>query len=238
MFDFLSAATWSSRARLNKRGVALLRRFLVEEEVRELRSLVADLYTEIGTCVTFPHPEMERQFKKLDAIWLGPLEEFLPNKSAALSDRYTNLLARIQKKVQRIFGRKWQLYSQRSFVRRIGDGQGKLHVWHIDADAANILRDRCFNVWLPLDRVGTELPSLEIVPGSHAKMRNMPISIEHVPERDEAFVSAMGSPSIPQLDPGDALIFDQFVLHRTQTINGNVAVRTSCELRFTMPESG
>jgi hypothetical protein len=193
MFGFVSAATSTSRAQLNTDGVAVIRRFLAEQEIGELRSLVEDLYTEIERCIIFPHPEMERQFKKLDAIWLGPLEEFLPKKSAFLCVKYTRMLARILKKVQRIFGRKWQLYSQRCFFRRIGDGQGKLHV---------------------------------------------PISVENVPERDEAFISAIGVPTIPQLDPGDALIFDQFVLHRTQTINGQAAFGTSCELRFAEPENG
>jgi len=33
-------------------------------------------------CTTLPHAEMERQFKKLDAIWLAPFKEFLPRITA------------------------------------------------------------------------------------------------------------------------------------------------------------
>jgi hypothetical protein len=43
--------------------------------------------------------------------------------------------------------------------------------------------------------------------------------------------------TIPQLDPRDALIFGQVVLHRTQTINGQAVFGTSCELRFAEPEN-
>ena len=236
MFGFASLAKPAARAQLNTDGMALVRRLLAKSEIAELRLLVDSLYSELEGCATFPNPSMEDQFKKFDAIWLEPLDEFLPKNNATLGVRYSRMVDCISEKIRRIFGREWYLYSHRSFFRRIGGGKGKVHVWHIDADAANIQRDFCVNVWLPLDRVGAELPSLEIIGGSHSKMRSIPISVENVPERDDAFISAMGVPSVPRLDPGDALVFDQFTLHRTQPIDGGT-VRTSCELRFTKTES-
>jgi hypothetical protein len=50
--------------------------------------------------------------------------------------------------------------------------------------------------------------------------------------RDDAFVGTIGAPSTPQLAVGDALIFDQFVLHRTQNAGSADAIRTACEFRF------
>jgi hypothetical protein len=65
--------------------------------------LAADLYTEIEECTTLPHAEMERQFKKLDAIWLAPFKEFLPRITANGNFPRSDYSRR--KKVQWIFGR-------------------------------------------------------------------------------------------------------------------------------------
>jgi hypothetical protein len=43
---------------------------------------------------------------------------------------------------------------------------------------------------------------------------------------------ALGPSSIPQLQLGDALIFAQFTLHRTQNVGTKKAVRKACEFRF------
>jgi ectoine hydroxylase-related dioxygenase (phytanoyl-CoA dioxygenase family) len=106
--------------------------------------------------------------------------------------------------------------------------------WHIDADAASIYRvaGAAINVWMPLDPVGTDLPSLDFVPRSHTVMRNVPLLAGKDKYRDDAFVGTIGAPSTPQLAVGDALIFDQFVLHRTQNAGSADAVRTACEFRF------
>jgi len=60
-------------------------------------------------------------------------------------------------------------------------------------------------------------------------MRNVPLLAGKDKYRDDAFVDTIGVPSTPQLDVGDALIFDQFVLHRTQNAGSADAVRTACE---------
>jgi ectoine hydroxylase-related dioxygenase (phytanoyl-CoA dioxygenase family) len=106
--------------------------------------------------------------------------------------------------------------------------------WHIDADGATIFRIAAsvINIWLPLDAVGRDLPSLEIVPRSHAAMRDIAMLAGNNRSRDDAFVGGIGDPVTPQLELGDALIFDQFVLHRTQNVGSMDAVRTACEFRF------
>jgi ectoine hydroxylase-related dioxygenase (phytanoyl-CoA dioxygenase family) len=106
--------------------------------------------------------------------------------------------------------------------------------WHADADAATIFRvaASAINVWMPLDAVGTDLPSLEIVPRSHTAMRRVAMLTGKDRHRDDAFVRTLGPSSIPQLQLGDALIFDQFTLHRTQNVGARQAVRKACEFRF------
>ena len=84
---------------------------------------------------------------------------------------------------------------------------------------------------MPLDAVGTDLPSLDFVPRSHAVMRKVPLLTGKDKYRDDAFVGTIGTPETPQLAIGDAQIFDQFVLHRTQQADSADAVRTACEFR-------
>jgi hypothetical protein len=85
---------------------------------------------------------------------------------------------------------------------------------------------------MPLDAVGTDLPSLEVVPRSHIALRRVPMLTGNNRSRDDAFVGALGPSSIPQLEVGDALIFDQFVMHRTQNVGADNAIRMACEFRF------
>ena len=105
--------------------------------------------------------------------------------------------------------------------------------WHIDADGAQTAGEAmCVNVWLPLDAVGTDLPSLDVIPGSHRKMRDLPLLTNEEYDRDDAFAAALGTAVTPRLKPGDALIFDQYTLHRSQPTTRKGFSRTSCELRF------
>ena len=76
-------------------------------------------------------------------------------------------------------------------------------------------RSQSINVWLPLDTVGSLLPSLDIIPAFHKKMRTLALMRDRV-YRDDTFAASFGSTVTPILDPGDALVFDQFTLHRTQ----------------------
>src|SRR5215475_463057 len=107
-----------------------------------------------------------------------------------------------------------QLLVERSLFRRVRPGY--LVAWHIDADTAPRTHDLCMNVWVPLASVGKSLPSLELIQGSHRIMR-----LELPPptaNRDPEWVNERFAHSfreIPQLEPGDALIFDHFTMHRT-----------------------
>jgi hypothetical protein len=94
--------------------------------------------------------------------------------------------------------------------------------------------DPCLNIWLPLTAVGREQPSVELVRGSHRRMRELPRSetgayadqwvAEHFPPTDRI---------VPELAPGDALIFDHWTLRRTQLLDRNTVWRMSIECRVT-----
>jgi hypothetical protein len=63
-------------------------------------------------------------------------------------------------------------------------------------------------------------------------MRRLPLLVDAARYRDDEFVAAIGSSFTPELNPGDALVFDQFTLHRTQCVASPATVRISCEFRF------
>jgi ectoine hydroxylase-related dioxygenase (phytanoyl-CoA dioxygenase family) len=85
-----------------------------------------------------------------------------------------------------------------------------------------------------LTAVGREQPSIELVRGSHRRMRELPPSetgiftdewvAEHFPPTDRI---------APELEPRDALIFDHSTLHRTQPLQRETVSRMSIECRVT-----
>lgn len=125
------------------------------------------------------------------------------------------------------------LLSHCFFRRCLVDDKG--HVpWHCDAEAVSLWTwgRPAFTVWMPLEPVGTVLPSLEFVIGSHRIMekRDDLVMPQH---RSDEFVDALpGARLIPVIDHmGDGVIFDQFMLHRTERMKADQP-RHSCEFRF------
>lgn len=172
--------------------------------------------------------------------WNGLVQEqlapLLSRAAPTLEIERAAIAAAIGAEVQRLFGPRWLAVPSRSFFRRLEPGRnGEAGVaWHIDADAARMdgFGDDSLNVWLPLVPVGGDAPSLEFVPGSHRLMRGLPLLPDAYRNRSDDWVRAHdgGLRWIPQASPGDALIFGQHTLHRTQV--GALAGRTSCEFRF------
>ncbi|TMJ86976.1 MAG: phytanoyl-CoA dioxygenase family protein [Alphaproteobacteria bacterium] len=117
-------------------------------------------------------------------------------------------------------------------IRRLTDWHRRLE-WHTDYHGGGTAHyDPCFNIWLPLTAVGREQPSVELVRGSHRRMRELPPSetgvftdewvAEHFPPTDRI---------VPELEPRDALIFDHSTLHRTQPLERETVSRMSIECR-------
>jgi len=225
----MEIAEATPRQRLLDDGVTIVRGFLGDAETAALQRLVGEVYQAMAACPQIPDPGMAENYKRWNGVWLRPLPQFL--KGNALATRYSQAAAKIARRTRSLLGGDWRLYPPRSYFRKY-TGAEELVPWHIDADAAGIGRAESINVWLPLNAVGANSPSLEIAAGSHRKMRALPLLTEGSRYRDDSFAASAGSAIIvPRLDPGDAAIFDQFTLHRTQPMAG-VLDRTSCEFRF------
>jgi hypothetical protein len=223
-------ATDSPRVHLTTNGVAIAREFLSGDQTTALRSVVASVYDAMASCSEFSDRGMAENFKQWNGVWLQPLPDFLSGR-ATLSAQYRASVANVARRTRMLFGGGWRYYPLRSYFRKY-TGAEELVPWHIDADAARVDRPEAINVWLPLDAVGAGLPSLEMVVGSHDKMRQLPLLTGERRYRDDAFAASAGTKIVPQLDPGDAIIFDHFTLHRTQPRIGGIFERTSCEFRF------
>jgi hypothetical protein len=214
-------------------GATIVRGFLSPEDAANLHRTVTDIYAFMSSCGTIPHRLLAFHFNLWHGVWLRPLPAFLRKAQPELAQRYAQSLDRVEAQVKGLFGSDWRFFPKRSYFRR-HIGMVQKVPWHIDADAASIYRvaGEAINVWMPLDVVGTDLPSLDYVPRSHAVMRTVPMLAGNDKYRDDAFVGTIGTPATPQLTPGDALIFDQFTLHRTQQTGTEKTVRTACEFRF------
>ena len=210
---------------LARDGAAVVRGFLDRDAASELKATVEELFTAIAKYASFTSDTMAHHYTARQAIWLGELPAFLDVNSRALLPRYTALMDRITDRTQALFGDDWQPYPSRSFIRRMN---AELRLpWHLDADAAKLDYPECCNVWLPLDSVGMSRPSLELIVGSHHKLR------ASVKQKDApALVASLGRPWAPRLHLGDALVVDQFTYHRSQIVEDGGAARTSCEFRY------
>jgi hypothetical protein len=111
--------------------------------------------------------------------------------------------------------------------------------WHIDADGAGTKPyDPCLNLWLPLVSVGEgRRPSLEVIPGSHHVMRGeAELPGDHAVRPSDWIAHRFASSKrvIPTLEPGDALVFDHYLLHRSQPMARVDGPRVSGEFRVTL----
>jgi hypothetical protein len=212
-------------------GVVILPQFLSEDEAAELREVVFSVYDEMSTRRPLLPAELAQHFTSWNGVWAKGLPNFLSQHNPALLARYRQLSSLTGERVSRIFGAAWRLYPERTYFRR-HFGTTNNVPWHIDADAARTWRRHCINLWLPLDVVGYDTPSLDLIPGSHRIMRGAPLLKGEDRYRDDAFASKIGGSIVPKLVPGDAVAFDQFTLHRTQCVGSEHTIRTSCEFRF------
>jgi ectoine hydroxylase-related dioxygenase (phytanoyl-CoA dioxygenase family) len=219
------------RRRLDRDGYTVARRFLSASATRDLVAIVHAVYNALSTAESIEDPNLADHFHKWQGVWVKALPQFLSGTDAELGTRLGQTFESIVLRTRRLLGEDWYLFDQCSFFRR-PNSQASLLRWHIDADGGQLNRAMCVNVWLPLDAVGGDLPSLNVIPGSHRKMRELPLLTGGDYDRDDAFAAALGRAVTPRLKPGDALIFDQYTLHRSQPIACKEFSRTSCELRF------
>jgi len=220
-------------AELTTNGVIVVPGFLAADRTAQLQRTVDDIYLHLDSLHQFPDRRFGDSFRGWRGVWLKLLPKVLRQERPDLEARYNALLQSIEADVTRLLGRGWHFFAKRSYFRR-HIGVAKAVPWHIDADAAGLYRVAAsvINVWLPLDSVGDHLPSLDVVPRSHTVMRQVPLLTGNDLYRGDEFASAIGPHRTPRLEPGDALIFDQFSLHRTQRTGAEKSMRTACEFRF------
>lgn len=106
-----------------------------------------------------------------------------------------------------------------------------------------------FNFWIPFDRVGEQAPGLTLVKSdvdvtplveawraSRLEAADDGVTRPKIRFSEEEVAAATGRPVeellfTPTLNPGDALIFHQFVIHATQLVERNEQPRRSFEIR-------
>jgi hypothetical protein len=224
---------------LSSYGVVEVPRFMSSTWSAELQAVVNGIYHELaaaneaGQEAFLADKELAYHFTAWRGVLLERLSPYLTATNADIAQALARLLDHVRDQVHAMFGPTWRLIPNRSWFRRHVGTAIKVP-WHIDADAAAIngFGRKAFNVWMPLEPVGRDLPSLDVIRGSHRTMRKLPLLEAPNLYRDDEFVSEMGEISSPCLMAGDALIFDQYTLHRTQPIGSADTLRTACEFRF------
>jgi Phytanoyl-CoA dioxygenase (PhyH) len=220
-------------------GTAKVAAFLLPHELGDLRTAVDASYDLLRQHSDDDPPTLNQHlidhYKRWDGIWVEALLDHLYEARPDLLALFDDVIAAAERRFCALFDQDWRLEPKFTFIRCHRTTRQYLP-WHIDADAGGIINatDYCINTWLPLDPVGDVLPSLELIPGSNKTMRTLP-TLEGVDtNRTDAWVrSNIGGESwIPHAVPGDAILFDHWTLHRTQRIEQESAVRTSCEFRF------
>jgi hypothetical protein len=110
----------------------------------------------------------------------------------------------------------------------------KISGWHQEASVFPKVPIRTMNVWLALTPCGDDSPSLDVVPRREAVVHPVGKNFMMVPEQVESITA--GAPKVsPRYEPGDAMLFDEMLIHRTNTAKTMESVRYSIESWFFAP---
>lgn len=209
---------------LERDGYLIARGVTGASRIAEIHAVVHEAYAELDA-------------GRGDPLARGPVRNWGGLPFTVIAGELRELLVDIKRFVREHVGWVW-LIEEHSFFRRHVAGATYVP-WHVDADAAGTIHyDPCFNFWLPLGAVGINRPSLQFIPGSHKIMREIPpfSSPDNVRSDDWVLERFPGQEAITAiLEPGDAVFFDHFTLHRTQPIGASADVRVGSEFRFTCP---
>jgi hypothetical protein len=213
------------RLRLDTDGAAIVRAFLSNQEFGRIAEIAGNAFAFLDAG---GGDASEREtWTSVGVIWRTNLEHCVAPELGR------ELLTLLSREANRTLGLSYLVVDMCS-IRRMTDWQRVLQ-WHTDYHGGGTHPyDPLFNIWLPLTAVGREQPSVELVRGSHRRMRELPPSetgiftdewvAEHFPPTDRI---------APELAPGDALIFDHLTLHRTQPLDRETVSRMSIECRVT-----
>jgi len=221
---------------LQAKGVAVVRGLLSGAEAASLKGLLERAYAaaDNGTA----HVDAQERVRAWGGVSVHLIEQFGIDEQELIP-----FLGMVETRATKEVG-PCKLIPNICVFRR--HRESRTHVpWHIDSDGAGTMSyDPCVNIWIPLVSVGRSLPSLEVIPGSHIFMRGLPLlnppsgsgagrTDEWV---DQNFVHH--DRLVAQLEPGDALMFDHYTLHRTQPMDSPSGTRISGEFRVQLACSG
>jgi hypothetical protein len=110
----------------------------------------------------------------------------------------------------------------------------EIWAWHQEANVFPNVPIRTLNVWLALSSCGVDSPSLDVVPRREHQVH--PVEDGFMLPIDE-FQKIVGDAptSSPRYSPGDAMVFDEMLLHRTNTNPSMEGIRYSIESWFLAP---
>ncbi len=227
---------------LQQKGCFLLREILPLPLLRAAKTELEALYAEAD--LAWQSGQMPQSaYHKLFQYGHLPYEEGLlplPEHSAEQANLYTCLLGihSLQPFLGHFFGPSLFLIEKNSQPRRQHPFWPERQIpFHQDAE---FLGGRpALNFWIPLDPCGRNAPGLELwlMPQNRVWFElNLDPSIPLYQQRDLSVLQAQASREQfwrPEMEPGDLLVFDAFLFHRTWLTESMFEPRYSLEIRLT-----
>jgi hypothetical protein len=166
----------------------------------------------------------------------GVLAADSPPMLAALLDLYER--KGLRRVVEGYLGERPVLSATKCTLRRVRPDSGS-H-WHQDGSFMGGGL-RVLNVWLALTRCGLDAPGLDLFPRRFdglARNGTGDAAFPYMPGSDEIARLAAEMPIVrPAFDAGDALLFDELLLHRTAADPSMTATRYAIESWFFAPSA-
>lgn len=224
-------------------GTFVVRDFFPAEDVAALQ-LIARLSFGMGDAIVANCPAAMLPNELSDGLavrgWIA-----WPRIVGLLEASATNLPAQAAKILERIrdlaascYGREAKVIENFNVIRRHrtnrATGEATNLPWHRDFTFTSLAgHNESLNCWVPCVEVGERSPSLEVIPRSHSYMADKPDQEPGITQISESWVDAhLGDLKrcAPRCKPGDVIVFDHHVIHRTQRISFSED-RLSFELR-------
>jgi hypothetical protein len=138
-----------------------------------------------------------------------------------------------------VLGQRPLLSALKCTLRRVPPDLEVIGGWHQDGA---FLGEQvgAFNFWLSLSHCGRDAPGLDLLPRRVDRViPNDPASRFDWSLSDAAVLEAAGDTPIvrPEFEPGDALLFDQLLVHRTAVTSGMTKPRHAIESWFFAPSA-
>ena len=157
------------RLRLQTDGAAVVRGFLGDQDFSRTAELAGNAFAFVDGDGGGGDTSLRETWISVGVIWLTNLEHCVAPELAR------DLVTLLSREANRTLGLSYLVVNKCS-IRRLTDWQKGLQ-WHTDYHGGGTYPyDPLFNIWLPLTAVGREQPSVELVRGSHRRMRELPAS--------------------------------------------------------------